>query len=151
LLARHRRTYGHCDDDDAFRDRLARIRQYGDQVRVLVAERAGRAIGFTVVILDPTHARLVPRMFACEDNHAFVYFNLAFYEPVHAAAGWGLSTLALGATAYRAKLLRGAHLAPCANWLLPLRDDLRTPLAAAVAYRNELEAARRAALAALES
>jgi hypothetical protein len=150
LLAAQRRKYGHVDTEAAFRDRLARVGSYGDDVKVLVAEHAGRALGFTAVVIDRAHRRLVPRLFACEDNSVFVYFNLAFYEPVRAAALWGLDTIALGSTAYRAKLLRGAQLAPRSTWFAPLDEALRGILEQAAAYRSELEAARRDALAVLE-
>ncbi|MEO7736115.1 MAG: hypothetical protein ABIY55_34475, partial [Kofleriaceae bacterium] len=55
--------------------------------------------------------------------------------------------IALGTTAYRAKLLRGARLQARSTWLAALDEDLRGVLAAAAAYRNELEAARHEALA----
>jgi hypothetical protein len=150
LLAAQRRKYGHEDTDAAFRDRLARVSSYGDHVKVLVAEKAGRPLGFTAIVIDPKHRRMVPRLFACEDNDVFVYFNLAFYEPVRAAASWGFATITLGSTAYRAKLLRGARLQSRSTWFAPLDEALRGILEEAAAYRSELEAARRDALAALE-
>ncbi|MEO7730081.1 MAG: hypothetical protein ABIY55_03845, partial [Kofleriaceae bacterium] len=90
LLTAQRGKYGHADGEAAYRDRLARVSSLGDRVKVLVAERAGRAVGFTAFILDPVRGRLVPRLFACEPNDVFVYFNLAYYEPIRVAASWGL-------------------------------------------------------------
>jgi hypothetical protein len=150
LLAAHHRKYGHAGAEASFRDRLARVSSYGDGVRLLVAERAGRALGFIALVLDRDHGRLVPRLFACEDNDVFAYFNLVFYEPVRVAALWGFGAIALGSTAYRAKLLRGARLQPRSTWLAPLDESLRGILEDAAAYRSELEAARAGALAALE-
>ncbi|HMG56420.1 MAG TPA: hypothetical protein VK601_23130, partial [Kofleriaceae bacterium] len=66
------------------------------------------------------------------------------------AAAWGYAAISLGSTAYRAKLLRGARLLPRSTWLLPLDPGLRGLIADAAAYRSELEAARRDALAGLE-
>lgn len=150
LLTAQRGKYGHGDGEAAFRDRLARVSSLGDAVRVLVAEAAGRAVGFTALVRDPDTGRLVPRLFACAPDHAFAYFNLGYYEPVRLAAAWGLSAIALGTTAYRAKLLRGARLRPRSTWLAPLDDGLRDLVADAADYRNELEAARRDALAAVQ-
>ena len=150
LLAAHHGKYGHADAHAAFGDRLARTSSHGDHVQVLVAERAGRALGFIALVVDPAHSRLVPRLFACADNDVFAYFNLVFYEPVRVAAEWGFAAISLGSTAYRAKLLRGARLLPRSTWLAPLDPGLRGPIEEAAAYRSELEAARRAALAALE-
>ena len=158
LLAAHHGKYGHADAQAAFCDRLARTSSHGDHVRVLVAEQAGRALGFIALVLDPplgpplgeAPGRLVPRLFACADNDVFAYFNLVFYEPVRVAAAWGYAAISLGSTAYRAKLLRGARLLPRSTWLLPLDPGLRGLIADAAAYRSELEAARRDALAGLE-
>jgi hypothetical protein len=150
LLAMQRKKYGYTDTEAAYRDRLARVGSYGDGVKVLVAEQAGRALGFIALVLDVEHGRLVPRLFACGDNDVFVYFNLVFYEPVRVAPLWGSGSIALGSTAYRAKLLRGARLAPRSTWLAPLDEGLRGLVEEAAAYRSELEAARRQALAALE-
>lgn len=150
LLAAHRRKYGIVDAEAAFRDRLARVSSYGDDVKVLVAEQAGRALGFTALVLDRDHRRLVPRLFAVADNDVFAYFNLTIYEPVRVAAQWGSGHIALGSTAYRGKLLRGARMRPRSIWLAALDDDLRGIVEDAAAYRSELEAARRTALAALE-
>jgi hypothetical protein len=150
LLAEHYRKYGHANTLASVRNRLERVSSFGDNVKVLVAEIAGRAVGFTAMVLDPGRRRVVPRLFACEDNDAFVYFNLAFYEPVRAAALWGFGKIALGTTAYRAKLLRGAHLNVRSTWFAPLDEDLRGIVEEVAAYRSELEAARRDALAALQ-
>lgn len=150
LLAAQRKKYGHPDAEAAYRDRLARVSSHGDRVRVLVAERAGRTLAFTALVLDREHGRLVPRLFACADNDVFAYFNATIYEPVRVAAEWGFGHIALGSTAYRAKLLRGARLSPRTTWLAPLDDELRGAIEAAAAYRSELEAARLTALTALE-
>jgi hypothetical protein len=150
LLMRHHTKYGHAGSEASFRDRLVRMSSHGANVRVLVAEKAGQAIGFTALVLDSTHGRLVPRLFACDVNDVFAYFNLVFYELVRVGASWGFNTIALGSTAYRAKLLRGAQLRGRSTWLLPLDEDLRAIIEESAAYRNEVEAARRAALTALE-
>jgi hypothetical protein len=150
LLTAQRGKYGHGDGEAAFRDRLARVSSLGDCVRVVVAEAADRAVGFTALVRDPVTRRLVPRLFACAPDHPFAYFNLGYYEPVRLAAAWGLSAIALGTTAYRAKLLRGARLRPRETWLLPLDEGLRALLAEAAAYRNELAAAQRDALATVQ-
>lgn len=150
LLTAQRGKYGHGDGEAAFRDRLFRVSSLGDCVRVLVAEASGRAVGFTALVRDPDTRRLVPRLFACAPDHPFAYFNLGYYEAVRLAAEWGLSEIALGTTAYRAKLLRGARLRSRSTWLAPLDDGLRGILAEAAAYRSELEAARRDALAGVQ-
>jgi predicted N-acyltransferase len=147
LLTAQRGKYGHDDGEAAFRNRLTRVSSLGDAVRVVVAEAAGHAVGFTALVRDPDTRRLIPRLFACAPHHAFAYFNLGYYEPLRLAAAWGLSAIALGTTAYRAKLSRGARLRPRSTWLAPLDDGLRAVLADAAAYRSELEAARRDALA----
>jgi hypothetical protein len=150
LLTAQRGKYGHGDGEAAFRDRLTRVSSLGDAVRVVVAEASGRAVGFTALVRDPDTRRLVPRLFACAPDHAFAYFNLGYYEPVRLAAACGLSAIALGTTAYRAKLSRGARLRPRSTWLAPLDDGLRGLLAEAAAYRSDLEAARRDALAGVQ-
>jgi hypothetical protein len=150
LLAAQRAKYGHADGEAAFRDRLVRTSLLGDHAKVLIAERAGRVVGFTAFVFDPAHGRLVPRLFACEPNHLFAYFNLAYYEPIRIAAAWGLRTIALGTSAYRAKLLRGVRLQTRSTWFAALDDDLRGVMEEAASYRSELEAARCEALAVLQ-
>ena len=142
----HRARYGHADEAEAFRDRLARVASHGEDAEVLLVTRGGRVVGFAALVLDGT--RVVPRLIACEDNEVFVYFNLLlFYEPIRL----GFCEIALGSTTYRAKLLRGGRLQAA----LDLDPGAGSPplepiLSEVAAYRTDLELARRDALVALE-
>ena len=133
--------YGHATHTASLMDRLVRVSAI-DGVCVVVVERAGKAIGFAALVLDAQGRRLIPRLSACIDNDAFVYFNMIFYELIRLGSEWRFKELALGTTAYRAKLLRGARLRPLSNFSSALDGCMAAPLRAAMVYRNELERAR---------
>jgi hypothetical protein len=146
LLDARYSKYGHATTPASIADRLSRVASI-DGLRVLVVERAGKVAGFAALVPDVTHRRLIPRLSACSINDVYIYFNLIFYELIRLGAEWGFTELALGSTAYRAKLLRGAHLRPRATFLRALDDGYAQQLEEALAFRNEVEEARLRAIA----
>ena len=148
LLGKYEK-YRHATAIASVRDRVKRIASI-DGVRVVAAERAGKMLGFAALVPDRTRRKLVPRLSACLDSDAFVYFNLIFYELIRLGAEWGYEEIALGSTAYRAKMLRGAHLLDRSTFVRPLDGKNEAELHEGAAFRNGVEEARRRALMNLE-
>lgn len=87
---------------------------------VFTCRRDGDLLGFSLVYRwhDALHVRMAgfdyPRL-----AEAFEYFNLTVYLPIDHAFRHGLREVHLGMESYRAKVLRGAELAPMVTLLGP--------------------------------
>ncbi|WP_225095341.1 GNAT family N-acetyltransferase [Streptomyces sp. CoH27] len=87
---------------------------------VFTCRRDGDLLGFSLVY--PWHDALHVRMAGFDYPRpagAFEYFNLTTYLPIGHAYRHGLREVHLGVESYRAKLLRGAVLAPTITLLGP--------------------------------
>lgn len=114
MMARRLRKYG----SDFSTEELARIFAedavaYDGDAFVLMARSEGRPLAFVTLFRWGTD--LIARSWGFGEeraNSAFVYFNLAYYEPIRRAAELGVRRLQLGILSYEAKVRRGAVMHP---------------------------------------
>ncbi len=108
LMAEHERRL----NDRAWQYRpglLERLSQsLGAEFKVLVATTAAGVQGTIVVAVAGKRGYVkFPGLVAESDRAGFMYFNLAFYEPIRLAISLGLESLDYGNGAYEAKIRRG--------------------------------------------
>ncbi len=139
LLDEHHRRLNNCgfDYQPGFLTTLTRA--LGDNVRVLLAMHEGRVHG--VVVLAWTGSRgyaLYPGMIAKAERTGFVYFNLAYYQPIQLAIEHGLESLAFGNAVFQAKIRRGCTVAETGMFFWPRRSLIRVALRGPVSLHRRL-------------
>jgi predicted N-acyltransferase len=138
LVVQRFAKYGHGTPRTSIIDRLTRAQTLPD-LKVLVAERHGRACAFDAFVADAERGRMVARISGCEDNDYFAYFNISYYEPIRYGALHGLTRMTLGTESYRAKVLRGAVVMARQAYVRCRDAGLAVAVSEACALRSAVE------------
>lgn len=119
----YRQTYGKYGSS-YFRQppefwRLA-ARQFGDSAEMIVAERAGEVVGFSLLLHNDrrgeTWTYRIGRSEADGLADVPYYFGLSFYGPIRRAIERGYRRIWLGPASYETKAVRGAQMVPLYNY-----------------------------------
>jgi predicted N-acyltransferase len=121
LFANTERRHGVDLPDDFFLDYLDHYVYGGlaDQALVFERRRMDETVAFSLAFEH--HRKLIIHLVGLDYEHignAGEYFAVLMHDPVQYAISAGLDTVDLGATSYRAKLLRGGALVPLWSVLL---------------------------------
>lgn len=106
-----RSKYGRAANQaDTLADYAELQRHFGRGLRVFVASRAGRALGFTVFLErnETWYSRFGGFDYSAEK--LYLYFNLLFYHPLQAALDRGITCIRHSVGAYETKRSRGCLL-----------------------------------------
>jgi hypothetical protein len=85
--------------------------------RILVAERDGQLEGFALSYEYGSELHLKMTGFSAYAQDHFGYFNMTYYSVIEDALRRGLQTVFFGPLSYRAKVVRGCHLAPRSTYV----------------------------------
>ncbi|MGW1254417.1 GNAT family N-acetyltransferase [Streptomyces sp. NPDC002513] len=135
------RKHGHPFSEERAAEVYDRQGRYlGDRSTLLLAEDAGRPVGFALRYRhgDTLYARVAG--FDYSVPNVADYFNLIFYHPIESGAGRNVRAIHLGLGTFQAKLARGAQPTP----LYSVFVGVDRPLTAdgnKVRERNRTEAA----------
>lgn len=138
LLEIRYQKYGHATSPRGIEDRLERVQELPG-LKVLVAERNGRACAFKAFIVDAPRRRIVSRFSGCEPNDYYAYFNMVYYQPIRLAPHWDVTSIELGTESYHAKVTRGSRLEARTVFLKPLDTELHTTVQKACVLRSAVE------------
>ncbi len=129
LHAGQLRRYGHAITAEFLRGLVERIeRHLAPWCRLLVAERDGELEAFALCYAHGGELHVKMTGFSAAAQEHFGYFAMTYYEVVELALRHGLRTVVFGPLSYRAKVVRGARLAPRSTYL-KVPPELRAEVA----------------------
>jgi len=143
LQAQLRAKYGHPGDVAGVLRSYDRMREHlGRHIRVFVALRGDRAVGFVLVLVDGEHYYTKSIGFDYTSlGDDFCYFTVLFYEPIRRAIASGIRSIHYGVDSYGAKTARGCRLR-LLDAAMRFDGPLRLELDEAFALHTKATAAR---------
>jgi uncharacterized protein len=130
-----RKYSGSIDAESARAMTAAQAKVLDDVSTVLVGSRDGQPVAFSLIMdhEGSSYVRTAGFDYA-RAGSAAEYFELVFYRPIERAYERGITSLSVGISSYRPKVLRGGTLNP--RWALPLKAGA-WPEAAARQHNKE--------------
>lgn len=119
LQANVQRKYGHLPDVAGYRRQHELVASaLGERVRLFLARRSGRTVGFTLCYEwdGVLYTRSIGFDYAALGADA-CYFHVEFYGPIACAAERGLREIHYSMESYEAKVWRGCRVRPLAGYV----------------------------------